>query len=92
MSFDRKVFEQDREWKDLTQKFHDVKKRLLISQKMEAIQKEKWSYELDRHRQGRTTTYQVIMFEQDYTNAYSSRLRIEADLLRLFTQLKTFGS
>ncbi len=92
LSFDRKVFEQDREWKDLTQKFHDVKKRLLISQKMEAIQKEKWSYELDRHRQGRTTTYQVIMFEQDYTNAYSSRLRIEADLLRLFTQLKTFGS
>lgn len=92
LSFDRKVFEQDREWKDLTQKFNDVKKRLLISQKMEAIQKEKWMYELNRHRQGRTTTYQVILFEQDYTNAYSSRIRIESDLLRLFTQLKTFGA
>ncbi|MSR88181.1 MAG: TolC family protein [Candidatus Margulisbacteria bacterium] len=92
LSFDRKVFEQDREWKDLTQKFKDTKKRLVISQKMEEIQKEKWSYELDRHRQGRTTTYQVILFEQDYTTAYSSRIRIEADLLRLFTQLKMFGN
>ncbi|HVK60321.1 MAG TPA: TolC family protein, partial [Bdellovibrionales bacterium] len=53
------VFQQERLWEDLTQRFQDSVERFKIASKMEASQREKLDYEKVRQNRGRTTTYQV---------------------------------
>lgn len=91
LNFDRKRFEQDQNWKDLVQNFGDSKKHLELSRKLELLQGNKLEHERDRLHQGRTTTYQVLLFEQDYLLAQLTRIRDQANLLNLIAQMKTFG-
>ena len=56
------------------------------------MQKEKLEYEKYRFELGRTTTYQVLTFEQDYAQALISRLMIEREILSLHAQLKTYAA
>lgn len=92
MSFDRKVFEQEQNWKNLNESLGEAKERLALSQKLELIQKSKLDLERNRLEQGRTTTYQVLYFEQDYLLAQLNRIRIQATLLTLLAQMKLFGA
>lgn len=91
LNYQQKVFEQERLLKDLTQQFQDGIKRYQLAQTMEKSQREKLDYERTRHRRGLTTTFQVLQFEQDYANAQLSRLRMQTDVLNIYSQLKTFG-
>ncbi len=91
MAVRRKAFETDKEWQDLNQKFENAKKRLLLAQAMEKAQKQKMEYERTRHSRGRTTTYQVILFEQDFAIAQVARIQLESEILKLYATLKTFG-
>ena len=91
LNFERKLFEQEREWEDLSRQFLDAKESLKLTQQIEAAQKEKLGYERDRLSRGRTTTYQLLLFEQDYANAQVSRIRSQAAVLRILAQMKIFG-
>jgi outer membrane protein TolC len=91
LAYRRKFFETDKEWQDLTQKFENAKKRLVLAQTMEKAQKQKMDYERTRHSRGRTTTYQVILFEQDFASAQVARIKLESEILNMFAMLKTFG-
>ncbi|MFZ4714288.1 MAG: TolC family protein [Bacteriovoracaceae bacterium] len=91
LNYQRKVFEQEKEWKDLVNKFQDYQDRLKLSQKMEAAQKDKLMKERARLNRGRTTTFQILQFEQDYANAQLLKLRNEADLVNTYAQLKLFS-
>ena len=91
MNYERKVFEQDRAWTDLTQNFRDQKKQLDLTRQLEKIQKAKLENEQNRLRQGRSTTYQVLLFEQDYLVAQLTRIRNQATILSLIAQMKLFG-
>jgi outer membrane protein TolC len=90
-NLERRRFEQEREWQDLSRRFEDAKARLKLARTYESAQREKLNHERDRQRRGRTTTFQVLMFEQDYSMAQLAHLQAQAQLLQILTQMKTFS-
>lgn len=92
VAFVRKHFEELEDWKDLNIKITDAKKRLSMVRALEAAQKEKWNYEQKRFAQGRSTTYQVLIFEQDYSQSRLNRIRTELEVLTLTAQMKIYGA
>ncbi|NDF14342.1 TolC family protein [bacterium] len=87
----QKVLENTQAWADLTRKLSEAQTRLKMASSLIELQKEKLEYEKFRFTLGRTTTYQVLMFEQDYAQALISRLRVEREILSLNAQIKTFA-
>jgi outer membrane protein TolC len=90
-NFQRRSFEAERDWVDLTSRFRQAKERLSLFRELETVQKTKLDYERDRHRIGRTTTQQVLQFESDYEKAQLGRLQTLAELLTLNAQMKLYG-
>ena len=92
LNYKQKTTDADNEWNDLTHRFDDTQHRLKVVQRFEAIQRQKWQLESDRHQKGRSTMLQVLNTEQDYANARLTHLRTKAEILTLFTHRKLFGS
>ena len=86
----RKVYEVDREYDILSQRFEQFKKRLKLSKRMEELQQRKLTAEKRRFNQGRTTTFQVLQFEQDFANTQLLTIRNEQELVSAYNQLKLF--
>lgn len=84
------IYTQDQDWVDLKQRLSESKATLKIARSMESAQKAKLENERARLRQGRTTTYQVLLFEQDYSNAQASRILAATQILALESQLKLY--
>jgi hypothetical protein len=59
---------------------------------IENVQKKKLENEKQQLRRGRSTTFQVLQFEQDYTNSQLIRARAGAQALDLRSQLKRYQS
>lgn len=89
--YDRRVFEQNQEWLDLTKRLDEAKSRLRLADEIVSAQKEKLEHERARHRRGRTTTYQVLLFEQDYAASRLTKLRNQSEIVGLLARMKTFG-
>ncbi|MBX3020668.1 MAG: TolC family protein [Bdellovibrionales bacterium] len=81
---------QDQEWTDLVQKMTDAKQTLKLSSMIEKAQKAKLDNERARLRQGRTTTYQVLLFEQDYNRAQAARIQASSKILNYQSQAKLY--
>lgn len=91
MTYKRKMYEVDREWEILSERFKNLKTRLQLSQRLEKAQERKLTTEKRRYNQGRTTTFQVLQFEQDFANAQLLKLRNERELITVYNQLKMFS-
>ena len=91
LNYQRKLLEQQSDWTNLTQRLVEAKRRLEIAEKIEDSQKNKLNHEKERLNKGRTTTYQVLLFEQDYSQAQLARIQSEAEVLNLVAQMKLFG-
>ncbi len=91
MAFKRKAYEVDREWEILKERFENFKQRLKLTQKMVQVQQRKFDSERRRFSQGRTTTFQVVQFEQDLANSQLLKLRYERELISVYNQLKLFS-
>lgn len=91
MKMKRKTFEVEREWEILTERFENFKGRLKLTQKLEKVQERKLLSEKRRYNQGRTTTFQVLQFEQDFANAQLLKLRNERELIVVYNQLMLFA-
>lgn len=89
-SYQRRLFEQEQQWSDLKDKFQQAKDRLTIYDRLEKVQKVKLDYERVRRQRGRTTTQQVLLFEQDYEQAQLGRIRTMSEILQLLAQMKTY--
>jgi outer membrane protein TolC len=90
-TFDQKLFDQEQGWKDLVENLSDQRKQLELSLTLEDVQKAKLENERNRFKSGRTTTYQVLLFEQDFLYAQLSRIRNQAGVLNTIAQMKLFG-
>jgi outer membrane protein TolC len=86
----RLLAEQEKNWSELNRNLAEARLKLEIAQKIEAIQVQKYARERERQSLGKTTTYFVLLFEQDLASARLNRLRSEAEVLNLRTQLKLF--
>ena len=91
-NYQRKLFEQDQQWNDLVSKFEDAKTKLDLVEKIEAAQKIKASNERDRLSKGRTVTFNVLNFEQDYATSEVARIQAETNILNIYSQLKIYSA
>jgi len=87
----RKNFELDQDWRDLKKKFNDAIARLETARELERLQSDKLLYEKVRLDRGRSTNFQVLTFEEDYSSAQLNRLKIEAEVLSLRAQARLFN-
>ncbi|MFM8269682.1 MAG: TolC family protein, partial [Pseudomonadota bacterium] len=91
LTYRRKAFEEERDYQDLKKKFEETKERLKLCFGIEEVQEKKLAREKERLKLGRSVTYQVVMFEQDFASAELLRLKTQGELLGLVTQLNLFG-
>jgi outer membrane protein TolC len=91
LQYKRKSYEVEREWEILNERFVNFKKRLKLAQKMVQVQERKLTTEKRRFNQGRTTTFQVLQFEQDFANSQLLKLRYERELISVYNHLKLFS-
>ena len=88
--FARQVFEEEFQWQDLTARFQEARHRLTLASEVERIQKTKYEYERERQHRGKSTTFVVLQFEQDYATAQVSRIRQAAEILNLIAEMKLY--
>lgn len=84
------VFNQEQEWVNLVETLKDIRENLKQLSKLEDIQKRKLEVERRRFKQGRTTIFQVLMFEQEYSQASVSRAKLASEILALSTQIQLY--
>ena len=87
----RLVYEQEQGWKDLSRKFEEAKKKLVLTVQIETAQLSKVRRERERLNQGRSTTYLTLLFEQDFAQSQLARIHAEADVLAVIAQMELFG-
>lgn len=91
-NLEQKRFTQDQDWLQLREQIGEFSESLRLTTNMVKAQRAKLDNERARLRQGRTTTYQVLLFEQDFTQSEASRVQIAAQLLNLQAQVKLYQS
>jgi outer membrane protein TolC len=91
-NYQKKVFDQDKEWNDLVTKFNDTKIKLDLVANITEAQKIKSANERNRLNNGRTTTFQVLNFESDLAAAELLKIQTETELLNIYSQLKIFSA
>lgn len=84
------MYAQNMDWTTLTRNLTDARDNLRLIGRIEEVQKNKLENERNRLRQGRTTTYQVLLFEQDYSQAAVTRVKSATNILGLQSQLKLY--
>lgn len=89
-NYQQKVLDQTSTWEDLRLRIIAVKKRVELSESIVNAQFEKLKYERDRLKQGRTSTYQILLFEQDYINAKLMRVQNASELITLLSQISLY--
>jgi outer membrane protein TolC len=88
--YQQKLIEQDYQWSDLVERLTDAQERLKIASTIEQTQKQKLDHEKQLLRQGRSTTFQVLQFEQDYSSAELARAQAGYQILDLQSQMKPY--
>lgn len=81
---------QDKDWNNLRETMQEAKLSLKLARGLENAQKVKLENERVRLRQGRATTYQVLLFEQDYSQSQAGRVLAATELMALKAQLKLY--
>ncbi|MBP9722912.1 MAG: TolC family protein [Gammaproteobacteria bacterium] len=90
LAYTRKQFELTNEWQRLSEQITLFNKQLKISKSLVTTQLKKLHNEEELLKNGRTTTFQVLQFEEDYFNAQSQYLDTKNNLLKLTTMSKLF--
>ena len=72
-------------------RFLDLQKRLKLSADLEKAQKKKLENEKLRARNGRSSTFRVLQFEQDYLGAQVTSLRLKLEIMNAYTDFYSFG-
>jgi outer membrane protein TolC len=89
-SYQYKQFVQEQDWINLVQQLAEAKEGFRLASNIVNAQKAKLENERTRLRQGRTTTYQVLLFEQDFSQSEVTRVRSAAQILGLQARIKLY--
>ncbi len=88
--YKRIVFEERNNWENLKRQFHEIKRQVEILEDLVVIQKEKLDNEKRQQKRGRSTTFQVLTFEQEYLSAQLRKIQLKSNLANVYSQLKTY--
>ena len=89
-NYRQKVFEQENDWQNLLQNLQIYKESLGLAQAIEAAQKAKLESERRLLKQGRTTTYQILLFEQDFSNSQIAAIQTAYKMSALIAQQRLY--
>jgi outer membrane protein TolC len=89
-NYQYKQFVQDQDWNNLVQQLAEAKESFRLASNIVDAQKAKLDNERTRLRQGRTTTYQVLLFEQDFSQSEVNRVKSAAQILGLQARIKLY--
>ena len=89
-SYQEKLLQQEVDWKNLIQNFKDWQDNLKLSMQIESTQKSKLENERNLLSRGRTSTYQILVFEQEYSNAELNTQQIAQKLYELIAEQKLY--
>ncbi|MEY4615219.1 MAG: hypothetical protein RJB66_179 [Pseudomonadota bacterium] len=78
------------QWKNTVDQAEALASQLKIIYNLEVIQKNKANLEREKYNNGRSTTYQVLNFEQDYVNTRNQRINTERELRKFINSLSLF--
>lgn len=90
LALTRKQFEVNNEWQQLAEQFILLYNQLSLTKQLENTQSQKLKNEESLLKNGRTSTFQVIQFEQDYLAAQSQYYTIKNKLLNLSAAMELF--
>jgi outer membrane protein TolC len=90
LNYRQKLFEQETDWENLIFNLTSYKENLKLAQMIEVAQKSKLENERKLLKQGRTSTYQILLFEQDYSNSQLTTIQIANQLLGLIAEEKLY--
>lgn len=90
-SYQYALLTQDISWNTLSQQWNDAKARLDLALELRKTQTTKLEKERQRLSNGRSTTYQVFLFEQDLLNVELLILQTQQLAMNIYTQMRTYG-
>jgi outer membrane protein TolC len=82
--------DRKRLWTNTVNTAQWMKSQITILRELEDIQFQKANLERTKLSQGRSTIYQVLMFEQDFVNVRSQRVNLESQIRQFISQLSLF--
>jgi outer membrane protein TolC len=89
--FEQQRRDLDKDWDNLESQWESVQQRLAQVDELVALQKEKSEREKVRFNNGRTTNYQVLSFENDYSSAQLMRLGLITEARVLAATAKLYN-
>jgi outer membrane protein TolC len=92
LRYHQTLMDQENQWNDLMNRLSDAQSQYHYARIIENVQNKKLENEKKQLRRGRSTTFQVLQFETDYTNSQLARARAGAQTLDLRAQLKLYES
>jgi outer membrane protein TolC len=87
---ERLKFESQSAWRELMRRHQELGRRIEAARDLVKVQDEKYKRERDRLERGRTTTFQVVTFEQDAAEAESTLLQLMTEQRKLEAQARLF--
>lgn len=78
------------QWKNTVDQAETLAQQLKIVRDLETVQKNKADLERSKYNNGRSTTYQVLMFEQDYVNSRNQKINLELQVRKFLTSLELY--
>ena len=82
--------DQNRIWMSTVNHARWMKSQMTLLRELEDIQLQKADLERVKLSQGRSTIYQVLMFEQDFVNVRSQKVHLELQIRQFISQLTLF--
>lgn len=80
------------DWSRLGERWDDVNVRLGLAREIESLQQDKLQAETQRFSEGRTTTFQLLTFEEEFSQAQLTRLRLGMERLLLEAQARLYNA
>ena len=90
ISYQEKLLQQEVDWQNLQQNLKDHQENLKLAYQIEQLQKAKLENERTLLQKGRTSTYQILVFEQEYSNAELNTQQIAQKLQELIADQKLY--
>lgn len=77
-------------WSETVEKANQLKKQLEILRALEILERKKADSERNKLNRGRSTTFQVLNFEQDYNSARNQRINLEFQARQFINSLALY--
>ena len=90
ISYREKLLQQEIDWQNLQENLKDYQENLRLSTQIENAQKAKLENERNLLTRGRTSTYQILVFEQEYSNSELTTQQIAQKLHELIAEQKLY--